>query len=275
MNASTQFSRLLPGLVFLILCGTICFASPAFWLNAKCAAAIAVQDSDPTASGNPQTDDAAPQKQEGLNEDEPVTKDTSRWIEFKPAGAGAQVKMPRKPRLSERMMTPVEGQPPIKIKNYVLNFDDNKNTLLFSYHDLHEAPVETAIEDTWREAMLGSVLSVRGRLLTHNPIRYGTNLGCYYEFRYANNQVFFKGAARILIVGKRQYQIAALLEETKYDQELVLAFLDSFKILEEEEAKKESDSKDSSAQPGSEVQGQNANDPPSAKSNSHDSKDRS
>jgi hypothetical protein len=81
-------------------------------------------------------------------------------------------------------------------------------------------------------------------MLTHNPIRYGTNPGCYYEFRFSNNQVFFKGAARILIVGKRQYQIATFLEEENYDKELALAFLDSFKILEDEpESKEEPDTK--------------------------------
>jgi hypothetical protein len=224
-------------LTVFAFCGvTVLWLSPWMHLNesrlsANPAIFFTFQDDNP-----PQvtTTEKTQQEPEGLKEDEPVTADTERWLQFKPEGAFVEIKMPRKPRLTERIMTPIEGQPPIKIKNYVLNFNDNKGIFILTYHDLHEAPVETAVDDTLKEAMLGSVLNVRGRLLSQNRIRYGTHPGYSFEFRLANNNVFFKGVGRVFLVGKRQYQIAAILEEENYDQKLATAYLDSFTIIEPE-----------------------------------------
>jgi hypothetical protein len=164
-----------------------------------------------------------PDKQEESQDD---------WIENKPEGARAQFKMPMKPVVRERMSTPVATQPPIKIHNFIGTSEDQQQLFLFNYHDLHQAPVETAIEGTMKEAMLQALSSVGARLLAEQPIRYRTNPGKAYEFRFARDEKIYKGLARIFLVGNRQYQIAVMMKEDGFDQALADKFLNSLRLIE-------------------------------------------
>jgi hypothetical protein len=184
-----------------------------------------------SAPSNPAQNEEA----QGLRQDEPVTEDTEKWLVIKPAEARAEFKVPRKPQLTERMFTPIDNQPPIKVRNHLLTFNNEKGLFLFSYHDLHQVPAEGAIEETLRGAMHGSILSVNGRLLKpESRIRYHNHPGFSFEFRFANKEVYFKGFSRVFLVGQRQYQITAILEETSFDEKIANAFLNSLRLIEAE-----------------------------------------
>lgn len=174
----------------------------------------------------------------------PVSANSKDWNLFEPKDSRASFKMPVKPTLKQRMFTPVEGQPPIKIHNFLGVFNDDKGLLLFNYHDLYQAPADAAIEETLKEAMLESISSVRGRLVSEQKIRYRTNPGRTFEFRFARNEVFYKGTARIFLVGNRQYQVAVMMEEDKFDKQVADSFLNSLRLSEPEvKAKADSETK--------------------------------
>jgi hypothetical protein len=176
---------------------------------------------------NPASPSAAqePEKQEEPADD---------WIKSQPEGARAQFKMPVQPVMKERMLTPVPDQPPIKIRIFNGTTKDQTQVYVFNYHDLHQTPADTAIEETLKEAMLQSLSSVRARLIAEQPIRYRTIPGKAFEYRFARGNEFYKGFARIFLAGNRHYQITVFMKEDRFDQQAADKFLNSFRLFETE-----------------------------------------
>lgn len=200
------------------------------------------QDPKPDAKpSESQTQEPATQEPANAPKQEPISADAKSWALYEPAESRASFKMPVKPSLKQRMYTPVEGQPPIKIHNYLGVFNDDKGLLLFNYHDLYQKPGEAAVEETLKLAMLESISSLGGRLISEQKIRYRTNPGRTFEFRFAREKeaVFYKGIARVFLVGNRQYQVAVMMEEDKFDLKISDAFLNSLRLIEPEPESKE------------------------------------
>ena len=157
--------------------------------------------------------------------------DFSDWILKQPTGAEAEFKMPTKPRYVERTFTPVQNQPPIKVRNHIGSIEFGE--LIFNYHDLHKTPSGTKeIAKTLDGAVSGGIAIVAGKLISENQrIKYGKYQGRQFTYLYAANQKVLRVTARVFIVGRRQYMVAGLMEDDKFDEEKVNLFLNSFRIV--------------------------------------------
>jgi hypothetical protein len=204
------------------------------------------QDGAASNANQSESETPAPTTQKSVTplKQEPISSDSKTWTLFEPAESRASFRMPVKPSFKQRMYTPVEGQPPIKIHNYLGVFNNDKGLFLFNYHDLNQVPLDSAIEEIFKMAMLESISRVGGRLIKEELIRYRKNPGRMFEFRFAKNDVFYKGIARIFLIGKRQYQVAVIMEEASFDQKICNSFLNSLTLTEPEaEPKDAADSK--------------------------------
>lgn len=156
------------------------------------------------------------------------------WITFTPTGARSSFDMPKKPRFVARSFSPVKNEPPIKVRLHLATFNDGKSTLVFGYHDLHEIPrSRKKVNDALDGAVRGSVANVMGQLLT-NPteIKYKHHPGRQFIYVCAQEKTKYVVTARVLMVGKRQYQLSCLMEEEVYDKSIAERFLDSFRLIQ-------------------------------------------
>lgn len=156
------------------------------------------------------------------------------WPKHAPQDSRMEFQMPKRPRLSERTFTPVEGQAAIRVRNYVGSYDESKIVLVASFHDLPVLPEEKKlIQETLEGAMTGSILNLNGKLIESKAIRYADNPGLEYVFRFAANENIYQGIGRVFLVGQRQYMISAMMLEEKFDQEISDGFLGSLRLIEE------------------------------------------
>jgi hypothetical protein len=133
----------------------------------------------------------------------------------------------------ERMFTPVENQPAIKVRLHLVSFNQGRAASIFSYHDLH-APPATAqtINQTLEGAVIGSLANVYGKLISQQRIRYKENPGLEFAYNYAQGETIYRATARVFLVGKRQYQISLLMEDAHFDEALAKAYLNSLRLYE-------------------------------------------
>lgn len=172
---------------------------------------------------NAQVDVGADRNDSGVN--------FSEWILKKPTGAEAEFKMPVQPRYIERSFSPVQNEPPIKVRLHLGTTEDNSATFVFGYHDLHQQPsAGKQTEDTLDGAVRGSVANVAGKLLDHGKIRYGENPGRQFTYLYAQQEKVYQVVARVLLVGNRQYQLSSIMPRESFDSDLSNQFLNSFRI---------------------------------------------
>ena len=87
------------------------------------------------------------------------------------------------------------------------------------------------LAETLDGAVKGSFVIVGGRLTSHVPIRYGNNHGRAFSYLYVQDGKIYKVSARVLLIGKRLYQLSVLMEEKKFDSEKATQFLDSFRLV--------------------------------------------
>ena len=66
--------------------------------------------------------------------------DFSEWTVMRPTGADAEFKTPGQTRYVERSFSPVQDQPPIKVRLYQTLLKEKNEMYIFGYHDLHFAP---------------------------------------------------------------------------------------------------------------------------------------
>jgi hypothetical protein len=168
----------------------------------------------------------------GQTDTQPKNKsgvDFSDWILKQPTGAEAEFKMPSRPRYVERTFTPVQNQPPIKVRNHIGSIKYGE--LIFNYHDLHTAPRGANVAKTLDGAVNGSVAIVAGKLLSHDKIRYGKYSGRQFTYLYSANKKILRVTARVFIAGRRQYLVAGLMEDEQFDEKKVNSFLSSFRIV--------------------------------------------
>ena len=100
-----------------------------YWQSAGLAVfVVADAQAQPTPSVEPDQSDAG--------------VDFSDWIVMRPTGAEAEFKAPGKPRYVERSFSPVQDQPPIKVRLYQSLIKEKNEMYIFGYHDLHFAPTE-------------------------------------------------------------------------------------------------------------------------------------
>jgi hypothetical protein len=173
--------------------------------------------------------------------DDPVTADTKIWKAIKPTGARAAFKMPVKPRFIERTFTPVVNEPPIKVRMHLASANKGSVAFVFNYHDLHQAPeTPQAITKILQGAVIGSIANVIGREISQKQIRYNEFQGMEFVYQYAQHDKIYRVSARAFVAGQRQYQISCLMEADQFDEELVNAFLNTFRILPAEPEQEDS-----------------------------------
>jgi len=154
------------------------------------------------------------------------------WPIHNPSESRVEFKMPEKPRLSERMFTPIENQPPIKVRNYVGSYQQGNRVMVVNYHDLPELPGEELVDVILESALVGSVANLNGKVLDQKKIRYEEYPGREYRFRFARGETVFRGISRVFLVGQRQYMISLMMKEEEFNDKLADEFLASFRLEE-------------------------------------------
>lgn len=193
----------------------------AIWL---CCALIGHCQENATPATSKQSQDGGTESKSG---------DQPEWRVISPSGSNVELEYPNKPRYIERKFTPVEGQPPIKVRIYLTSIDEGRAAFVFSYHDLHETPTTKAeIDAVLSGAIQGSIVNVGGREVAQNHIPNSKYPGRSFVYLYAQKQKIYQVAARVVLVGNRQYQVSALMEREGYDVDMAARFLDSLKILD-------------------------------------------
>lgn len=176
-----------------------------------------------------ETSDQQSVEQSKVELDQPKT-----WPSHTPKESRMAFLMPDRPRFSERMLTPIEGQAAIRVRNYVGSYDGSRIVLVASFHDLPVIPEgQKLIQETLEGAMRGSIINLNGKLIESKAIRYAENPGIEYVFRFAADEQIYRGIGRVFLVGQRQYMISAMILEEKFDDEIAEGFLGSFKLIEE------------------------------------------
>lgn len=178
----------------------------------------------PSASAQP-TESVGPDESEsGVN--------FSDWIIMRPTGADAEFKAPRKPRYVERSFSPIQNQPPIKVRLYQSLIKEKNEMYIFGYHDLHFTPTDKKrIEETLDGAVRGSFANVSGKLTAHAKIRYGKYPGRAYVYHYAFKEKIYKVSARVFLVDDRQFQMSTIMPLDSFDENMAKKFLESFRIV--------------------------------------------
>ncbi len=161
-----------------------------------------------------------------------------QWRVISPSDAKATFQMPKKPRYIERTFAPVANKPPIKVHLYLATVKEGKATYIFGYHDLHEAPADRRTMNKALEgAVRGSVLNVQGKLLedvTKIEFRdpYGKKVpGRQFSYSYLQGEKSYVVLSRVFIVGKRQFQITALSDDSVFADLPAADYLNSFKLV--------------------------------------------
>ena len=156
----------------------------------------------------------------------------SDWILMRPTGAQAEFKAPSKPRYVERSFSPVQNQPPIKVRLYQSLIKQKDEMYIFGYHDLHFAPTDKKrIEETLDGAVRGSFANVSGKLIGHAKIRYGKYPGRAYVYLYSFKEKIYKVSARVFLVDDRQFQLSTIMPQDNFDDKMAKKFLESFRIV--------------------------------------------
>lgn len=175
----------------------------------------------------------------GLAQDDQTS---NLWVTLTPTGARASFKMPTKPRFVEKSLSPLEGQPPIKVRLYMSTVAKGNVSYMFAYHDLHSAPKDAkTMNESLDGAVNGSVANVLGQLIdpksldgmkrNPEPISKENHPGRLFIYRFVQNKKEFIVTGQVFIIGKRMYQLNCVMAADLFDQILVAKFLTSFKIV--------------------------------------------
>lgn len=188
------------------------------WLIFSAATAAAQSGAGQTGSTGSAT------KQDSTDE-----KPADQWVAMDPTGARASFEMPERPRYVERQFTPVEGQPPIKVRLHIATVYDGKATFVFGYHDLHEQPKnKTEIRSTLDGAVRGSVLNVAGRLGGKvEELNKGTARQFGYSYADKRSGTQYGAVTRVFLVGRRLYQATCSMELAIFDENICGKYLNS------------------------------------------------
>ena len=158
--------------------------------------------------------------------------DFSEWTVMRPTGADAEFKTPGQTRYVERSFSPVQDQPPIKVRLYQTLLKEKNEMYIFGYHDLHFAPKgNKRIDETLDGAVIGSLANVSGKLVGHAKIRYGKYPGRAYVYVYSFKDKIYKVSARVFLVDERQFQLSTIMPRDQFDDEMAKKFLESFRIV--------------------------------------------
>ena len=164
----------------------------------------------------------------------------SQWETHRLSEARASFMMPKKPVYLERLFSPLEGKPPIKVCLFVSSVLEGDVTFIFSYHDLHTEPANRqAINKALQGVVKGNVFNVLGNLLpaeevgmTQNPLSISLDgsPGLQYVYRYARNKEPFIVTSRVFSVGQRIYQLNCIMIEKNYDAFIPAKFLKTIEL---------------------------------------------
>lgn len=155
----------------------------------------------------------------------------AEWIKVKPEGAWASIEMPIQPTSAKQTLTPIKDQPPITIHKYRATLADGSTSFLLVYHDFPERPEPTEINQLLENTIRNGIGNVRG-LLAQSPQKTDKNTGRKYRFVYSQYDKRYVVNARLLLVGRRLYQVNCIMEENAYDKTVAARYLRSFNVFE-------------------------------------------
>ena len=161
------------------------------------------------------------------------TTTQDQWKVIAPSDARASFKMPSKPRYFQQVVTPVKGQPSIKVHLQLSTANDGKISYVFAYNDLNALPTAAKAKDQILEASVrGSITKLSGELAKKvDKIKYKTNPGREFVFRCVQGEKQFVAISRIFLVGRRLYQTTFVSLESEFNELLAAKFLNSFRLL--------------------------------------------
>lgn len=169
-------------------------------------------------------------------EQEPIYTAESVWIEVSPEDAGASVQMPATPRTAKLEMDKVVAGEVIYLHQNSLTFNRGSANMVFAFHDIHN-PIrdfrhKKRILDS---AVAGTKARIYGTILQLKSVRdkkrnYGRDFVQIAKIQDIN----YKMATRIWLVGQRQYQMNVIMTSDKYDPAIVQKFFDSFTLIKKE-----------------------------------------
>ncbi len=158
-------------------------------------------------------------------------KSSSTWVQVSPERAGASVRLPGNPREYSRDLTPVKDQDPIVVRNYQATLPDGSATMVFSYHDEHQQPRNRQkIKEYLDGAIKGGVARVLGKLEDQTEIVIGKHRGREFTYTCTQNEQNLKIRSRVIIVGKRVYQMNYIAKMEHFDEQFGKQMFDSFKL---------------------------------------------
>ncbi len=157
-----------------------------------------------------------------------------KWIKLAPTGARAKFEMPIKPRYVERSFSPIQDEPPVKVRLHLATTNAGTTTFIFGYHDLHKTPADAkTINAALDGAVRGSVGNVLGQLVgpQRRILHARTYHGREFEYQFIQGEKLFQVMAHVFLVGNRQYQLSAVMEKDLFQKPYVEKFLKSFQLI--------------------------------------------
>ncbi len=163
------------------------------------------------------------------------------WKELNPKGDGFRVMMPGKP--DKKTATVETPQGDVKITLYAI--ESKKTVFMVLRSDL---PPEVDVKDVKKlldEARDQGVKNSRGKLKSEKEIELDGNPGREMVLDLPDSRVKGGGIykSRIYLVGHTHFQVAAMVPKSEEDPEEIKAFLDSFR-LKDDDAKPEDKKKE-------------------------------
>ena len=158
------------------------------------------------------------------------------WVLVTGASANANFQLPVEPKFKTVEFSPIQGRPPITHHMYK-SVISPKQTVIFSWHDLHEAPVgRKQIKDTLEGTIKGNVALLLGRMNGEvKEIKVGGYPAREFNFEASvkieeDKEQVFRATCQAVLAGKRLYQMHVVTEAGSEDPVLAKRAFDSITI---------------------------------------------
>lgn len=222
-----KFTRIDPRSIWLLLASVmLCVALPG---GSSAFAAFACPQSDGDAADVADTKSAAESDQSDASD--------ALWQKVSPKGCNAELMMPGEPKVRVNRFRPVFDEPFINVKTCVVPYDGGQTVFVFSWHDLHAEPTSKKQQ---REVLDGAVRGTVGLVVGVKESDESMTLRKYpgrkftYSFLLKEQQL--KSDAEVILIGRRQYLLATIFKEQKYDPELSEKYFQSFNPFDPDQA---------------------------------------
>ena len=161
-----------------------------------------------------------------------------KWKRVIPHDSNVSVLLPMLPQEGTNTMTPVKGEPPVKLHQFFSFLEEEEASFRLTYHDLHTVPkTRKEIKETLDRAVEGAAVLVNGELRMNETMVSDEFHGREYKYAFTmTDQRVVQIWARVYLVDNRQYVQSVAMPMAKFDNKLARNYLDSFILNPEPES---------------------------------------